>query len=289
MLEDTNIETNEAESTEPTTTEGSFLESITEELRTESSLQDIKDVNGLAKSYVSAQKMLGNSVRIPGSDASEQDRSEFLEKLQSVDGVIKAPDPDDAKSMEQLYNYLGRPQEATAYKAEVPEGIQLEEEGIVDFQKTAHSLGLTQKQYEGVMGKYIETIAAMDEQEGQRVEHDTSLLKEKWGSEYNNRVAGARAVLEHYAHDEKYAGAVKELIELAPNNPVLVSVLADLAPTYQEKGSIGGSTGVQYGVTAEEALAQYNEIVHNMDHPFYKGNKAAIDKADRLLRIARGA
>ena len=44
---------------EPTTQEPSFVSSLPEDLQNEPSLQNIQDVNQLAKGYVSAQRMVG--------------------------------------------------------------------------------------------------------------------------------------------------------------------------------------------------------------------------------------
>ena len=65
-----------------------WRDSLAEDLRSEPSLKDFKDINSLAKSHVSAQKMLGGSIRIPGEDASDEARQEFYSKLSNVEGVV---------------------------------------------------------------------------------------------------------------------------------------------------------------------------------------------------------
>jgi hypothetical protein len=89
MSEEMNVESGNIE--QPMSDSVSFIDSLPEDLRSEPSLADFKDLSGLAKSYVSAQKMLGSSVRIPTEEASPEAREEFYSKLQSVPGVVRIP------------------------------------------------------------------------------------------------------------------------------------------------------------------------------------------------------
>lgn len=58
------------------------------------------------------------------------------------------------------------PKDVSEYKVEIPDalkevGIDLSERETKAFQALAHSLGLTQKQYQGVMGAYFQSIEQM--------------------------------------------------------------------------------------------------------------------------------
>jgi hypothetical protein len=277
-----------APAVESTTSEAtSFLDNIAEDIRGEASLKDFKDVNGLAKSYVNSQRMLGNSVRIPGEDASVEAKAEFMEKIKSVQGIMEAPNLDDAESMGKFYNQLGRPEEAKGYKAELPENLEINSDQLDGFNGKMHELGLTQGQYKGVLEMYTAEKAAEVEYQTELAESNLSQIKEIWGNDFNNRAEAAKTVLNSFK--EKYPEAVAQLVDGANgNNPVLLSLLADAANMYQEKGAIGGQTKHQFGMSAEEAREKYNEIIHNLDHDYYKGNKAAVERANKLLRIANG-
>ena len=58
-----------------------ILEQIDENYRDHSSLKEINDVAALAKSYVETKAMVGNSIRIPGPDAGDEARNEYIQKL----------------------------------------------------------------------------------------------------------------------------------------------------------------------------------------------------------------
>ena len=96
------------------TSDISFLDSLPEDLRSESSLQSFKDTGALAKSYINAQKLIGSSVRIPADDASPEAKQEFLNKIKGIDGVVVKPTGDEEKG--DFFNKLGRPEDKEGYK-----------------------------------------------------------------------------------------------------------------------------------------------------------------------------
>src|SRR3990170_781823 len=75
---------------------------LPDDLRSHTALADIKDVGGLAKSFVNAQSLIGRSVRIPGEDASAEDREAFYQSLTKVPGVARLPDGNDEKAWAQF-------------------------------------------------------------------------------------------------------------------------------------------------------------------------------------------
>ena len=276
-------------SVEVSTTEGNFLGSLSEDLRGEASLQDFSDINGLAKSYVSSQRMLGGSIRIPGEDASAEAHTDFYTKVQSIEGVVKVPsESSDAAGWDNLYNKMGRPTEATGYQLNVPEGTQVNENMLT----MAHELGLTNSQ----VNKYMEFEAGqqsqINETQVQARETAQSALKESWGQDYNNRMDGAKAAIRTYS--EKYPDAVNELINgPAGNNPALLNMLSDLYGGLQEKGIISSTaSSVQYGMSSEEALGQIQEIRGNSAHAAFNsadpGHASAVQKMSRLYQVAYG-
>lgn len=263
------------------TAEQSFLDNIAEDLRAEPSLQNFKDINGLAKSYVSAQRMLGSSLRIPSEDASTEAKEEFLQKLEQVPGVMRAPDLDNPEAMEQFYNQLGRPETADSYQIELPEGLEANADLTGQFKEIAHKLGLTQKQVEGLA--QFETHRA--QLHAQQMDHlkstAESVLKEKWGSDYSARLNGAKSALRHYS--EAFPDAVTEIAN-SPigNNPAFIAMLSELGGMLSESGSLQGRGSVQYGVSAEEARDRIMEIRSNKAHPFHNpsdpSHREAVEK-----------
>lgn len=264
-----------------------FLSSLPEDMRSEASLQDFKDIGGLAKSYVSSQQMLGSSVRIPGEDAGDDQRTEFYNKLQSVPGVVRMPtDPTDSEGWSSFYSKAGKPETAEGYQLNMPDGMEADK-GMLDM---AHSMGLNNQQ----VNKFVEYQTAQQEQSEtmqiQSRENAHETLKQTWGQDYDNRMDGAKAAIRSYS--EKHPDAVNELINgPAGNNPALLMMLSDLHGNMQEKGIPGTqASNISYGVTPSEALAQIEEIRGNSQHAAFNSSdpahKAAVTKMTQLYNIA---
>ncbi len=263
----------------------SFIDNLPEDIRGEASLQDFKDVGGLAKSYVNAQRMLGGSIRIPGKDSSDDDKKEFLNKLQSVDGVMQAPNFEDPESMGNFYNSLGRPARSDEYSYDFPESFPVEKAYLDEFKNVAHEAGLTSKQYEAVMGAYSKEINDSLEFSNDVAKQYETKVKEMWGNEYSAKMGAVSAVRDLYV--EKYPEAMQDLLA-GPNgsNPALLSMMAELSGTFKEKGALTGANAVQFGTSPEEALEKISEIKSNKDHPYWSGDSAAVERVNKLFKIA---
>lgn len=268
---------------------GSFIDQLPEDIRSEACLKDFKDVGSLSKSYVSAQRMLGSSIRIPGEDASQEARQEFYNKLSSVPGIMRAPNEEDPDSINAVLNKLGRPEDPSKYALQAPENLQIDGQELEAWNKEAHALGLTQKQYEGVLAKFIgiqgQEIARFEETKVQ----GENALRESWGNDYNNRLAAAQAVAKTYA--DRFPDAMEDLINSHHgNNPALLAMMAELAPVFQERGMIGGQSKIQLGLTADEARAKIQEIEGNMNHAIYNtsdpNHQAAVERRNQLYAAA---
>lgn len=233
-----------------------FISTISEDLRSNANLKDFKDVNQLAKSYVELQRMVGNSVRIPSQDSSEEVKSDFLSKIKDVDGVL-------LKGDENLYNKLGRPETADNYdlsgivNPEIASAVPGIEQELGDFKSIAHEIGLTNEQAQKLVGMRMSTVTAQQEQQAATYADAEATMKQAWGPEFENRLSSAKLVAKTYR--EKYGEQVDALIDgPAGNNPAFLSMLDELAGVYKEKGHTGLSSA-NFGMTPEGALAKIYE------------------------------
>lgn len=277
----------ETASVETSATEFNFKDHLSADLRDSAALADIKDLNSLAKSYMSAQTMIGGSVRIPGEDASDEQRAEFYEKLKTVPGVVKLPNPENAEEVAAFYQSLGAPETAEEYSIDMPEGFDIA--GYEHLISAAKQAGLTNDQLKilanAEIAKNTDSIQAM---EAAKVE-GSKLLDQAFGADKEARLAGAKAAARVYG--EKYPDAVNELINgPAGNNPALVMMLADLGKSMSEQGHAGMKSTVKYGTTPDEAQMKIEEIRNNPTHPYYDqanpGHKEAVDRMQKLYALA---
>lgn len=272
-----------------------FIETLPEELRQEKSLVDFKDVQSLAKSYVNAQRMIGNSIRIPSEDASKEAFQDFHEKLSKVNGVVKLPDMENEQEVSAFFEKLGRPSAADQYES-LAEAKQIFREDLIDkFADVAFAHGLNNKQVKALI-EYQKSITPTQEQveaeEMQSVEKTRDSLKKLWGSEYDRKVQSANEVLSKYS--EKYGESVQELAYYAKHNPALVAMMSDLADSFNESTTQRSEGGLKFGITPEQAKEKLDELKGDRGHlealfnQMHPGHKDALAKRQRLYQIVSG-
>ena len=289
-LEDTGQLSGSAPVNENAVIEPSWRDSLSEDLKGDSSIQDIKDLDGLVKSYKSAQTMLGSSVRIPSDDASPEAKAEFYSKLADIPGITKLPDSNDPESVNQFYNQLGRPENADGYKLNFEEGVEIDETSLNGFKELAHSIGLTNEQANKLAEFEATRYKDYNENLAEARQSAESVLKDQWGNDYDNRLSGAKEVMKMYG--EKYPDAVQDLVNgPAGNNPAFLSMLSELYGSLKESGTISpSSSNLNYGMSSEDAKMQIQDIMENSSHAYFNdsdpNHKEAVSKMSKLFNAA---
>lgn len=276
--------------TTPTEAPKEFVDTLSDDLQGLSNLRDFKSANELAKSYVELQRMVGNSVRIPAEDASDEAKQDFLDKIKDVDGVL-------IKNDEKLFDKLGRPEAPEKYNLE--ELVTQELAGIPEigqevenFKALAHEIGLTEDQARKLVDNQVQQRTKQIElQQAVRTDSEQELRK-AWGQEYDNRIAAAKQAATIYS--EKHGDAMSELIHgPAGNNPALIHILADLAEGFKEKGH-EGMQATNFGMTPEMALDKIAEkradpgFMKAYTDDIHPGHKKAVADLAKLYQIANG-
>lgn len=142
------------------------------------------------------------------------------------------------QALEARMRDVGLPPEAAdGYKFEVPKplkdaGVDLDPALAKSFRDKAHSLGLTQKQYEGVMGEYFNSMGAMAEQtaafSSERARTDL-LAYYKTEDALKSNVRLAYQAFSAYADEKDMA-----LIDQIGNIPAVIRVLAKVGAELKE-------------------------------------------------------
>ena len=280
MSEAATAEAIEEVATEATTPEGvnapdvrpvsDWRDSLSSDLR--DGIGDVQSVEDLAKGYVNAQSMIGGSIRIPGKEAGEEDWGKFYDRFKEVPGLAKY-DPEDLSS---LYDAAGRPADAKGYQLEgVPEA----------FLETAHAAGLNRQQVESLL-EYEKGVEAHHES----AEHDAmtsgiNTLRQEWGLAFDRKVEeGQRAV----AFLEQTSPGLAEALDAtgAGNHPAMIRLFQALGANLKEGEGFAGSNQTGSGLTPVEARAQIAEMQNNAEHPFNKGDEAALERFHELHKFA---
>ena len=203
--------------------------SLSEEIRADKSLENIKDIEGLAKSYVHAQKLVGaDKIPVPNKFATEKD-------------------------WDAVYQRLGRPEDATGYKYDLPEDQTINQEVLNNFSNQAHKLGLLPGQANGVVKFYNDMQTAnLQEQDSVAVaarENSTKELKQEWGQAYDQKINQASNLAKTVGASELFDTNLADGTKLG-DHPVMIKAFAELAAKMGED-SITQSSGPIYQTPAQ--------------------------------------
>lgn len=207
------------------------------------------DPKALATKAFNQDKLVGNSIRVPGADATDEERNAFLNKL-------------------------GRPEAADKYEFKAPEGLPegFEYDGKVEaaFRDIAHKAGLTQAQAAAVRDWYLGAageafggqVEAAKAAQSQRADKATEELVKLWGP-LDGATAQANLEIADKVFTQTKGGndfleALKELGLVGPNKEILDVRVAPFvasigAALYTEDGVLRGSPDVVGNIFDEKA------------------------------------
>jgi len=193
--------------------------SLSDEIRNEKSLENISDIESLAKGYVHAQRLVGaDKIPVPNKFATEEDWNKVYEKL-------------------------GRPKSADEYKFNLPEDKTVDEAALKGFAQQAHKLGLLPGQADGVVKFYNDMIgqelsAANSIAEAARNKATTE-LKTEWGQAFDQKIAAANQVVASVFPQGFMSMNMEDGTKLG-DNPAVIKAFAMLAERMGEDKIVQG-------------------------------------------------
>ena len=227
--------------------------SLSKDIRADKSLENIKDIEGLAKSYVHAQKLVGaDKIPVPNKFATEKD-------------------------WDAVYQRLGRPEDPSGYKYDLPEDQNLDAEALNSFSDQAHKLGLLPGQANGVVKFYNDLQAAsLQEQDSVAVaarENSTKELKQEWGQAYDQKINQASNLAQTVGASALFDTNLADGTKLG-DHPVMIKAFAELAAKMGED-SITQSSGPIYQTPAQiekeiGSLTQVGSAYWDKNHPNHR-------------------
>jgi len=252
------VETPQAASVEDVS---SFLDSLSEDLRDIPALKKFKDLEGLAKSYVNAQGLLGK-------------------KLQDMS-------PDELKSVYGKMNSV--PEAADGYKLD----LEMDPESLEFYKQTAYELSLTPAQAKDFAAKFAGLDAERNSVNSELVKSEMAAAKEAleevWGKKFDYNVKLAEKAIVEFGGEE--LGAKISELGLG-RNAQLIQAFAKVGANLLESdlvGETGLGTFTMSPEQANQAIGQkkqskeFNDAFYNDRHP---GHKAAVDEMFALKKIA---
>ena len=203
-----------------------YKEHLSPEFATHPGLENIKDLNGLAKSYISGQEMVGRQ-RLP---------------LPAVDA--------DSETMGKFYDSIGRPSgtDDNGYgydfskSGDLPEGLVKNEKMENFFRKAMHENGLTQKQAEGMYQAQVDYSGQAITQ-GQTTQAETekgwdTQLRQEFGLAHAEQMDAAKQAIEKFGTDDLRTYFNDSRLG---NHPEMIKFAAKVGASMVESGNMGAA------------------------------------------------
>lgn len=233
---------------------------LPDELKNDGSLQAIKTLPNLAKSYVHAQhKIGGDKTFVPGKDATEEEIAAYRKAI----GVPESADGYALAAPEQL-----------------PEGVTFDEGLAKEFSTKALELGLSKDQAQAIMGFQVayesRRFEAMEQAAKAQCEQTEQKLRHEWGNQYDDKIQQVRAACQMFCPELDVNG-----LGLGRNYEfiMLMSRICD---------KMGESTIQGAGGTIQDsAKARYYELFNDKNSAFWDASNPGHDAAvAEMMRLA---
>lgn len=246
----------------------SGLSDVSDEIKSDPSLKVFQNVDGLVKSYVNAQKLIGkDKVTIPTKEDGEEVWNGF-------------------------YRKLGVPEKTEDYKIDRPQDVKEDDEYFAAFVAEAHKNGLMPKQAKAMAEFQIRFASdqqkEMDNRAQQALLDQIEEFKKEEGDKFNDTVYKAKLAVKQFDdQDESFSKLVDEDPTFG-NNPKLIRFLARIAGHLSEDTFRATSTS-NIGTTAEEAQQKMNEIMGNPESPYWiqahPDHKRVVAEMQKLTNV----
>lgn len=214
--------------------------SLPDDLKGEAMFKDIPDVPTLAKVARDAKHALGSSVRLPGPDASPDDRKAFRDKMLAHDAELQVVTEDDRA-----------PKDAKAYVP--PKEYDLPESLVEALRARAVARGLTKKQWAVEVKEAAEAHSAAAQVRAAA----QGALKKELGEAFNERLGALAATAERLG----FPGSLVESLKAGTVDMETFRAMAAVSKGFGEARPLAdqGSPGSGQ-LTPDEAKMQLAEL-----------------------------
>lgn len=194
--------------------------------------------------------------------------------LESMIGKNKVALPDKNSTDEEwseFYAKIGRPETPEGYRFEKPsdeelKGLPWDDNMLQGFAKLAHEAGLTEAQFQKIVGWHTQESIAQIEKAQQNakavMQQASARLREEWGGAYDSNLATAR-------NAARMVGGEELLNDPAlANNPAFIKAMAKVGSIIGEGGNAAGlrEAKASFGGNPREEI---NKIMSDKSDPYW--------------------
>lgn len=237
----------------------------------EKSLSDIKDWDGLFKTYVEGQKLIGQSYRLPNEKDAPEERAK---KMSEIFKVIGRPDTPDG------YDFTG-------LKDFASEELKWDDGMLTDVKTRFHGLGLSQSQMAGVLDAYREHMDRLVPDIAAGADNAKAALME----EYKDENVVGRMLKESNAAARHMPGGGEKFLEWldasgAGNALPMIEFLATNGRKMREDGALQAD---QVNTrTNDDIKVEVDAIWKDKSDPFHNKTHGDHDKRVDYVRKLEG-
>jgi hypothetical protein len=224
-------------------------------------LGQFRDINGLLKTVVSQQRLLGkkaDAVLVPSDKATPEERQEFLRKL----GVPETADPYKAIKPQTL-----------------PEASEWNDQVAQKLGEIAHQNGITPKQWQSLLDTFGELerqgVEMQQAAEQKQLEDARKSLAEEWGDRFDINMSKAKRLVQLGGGDFNDPGLT---------SPGMVKLLARIAETISDDKLVSADSSATMMVGRARAF----DIMKNPQNPLHAryagGDREIADLVTDLLK-----
>ena len=228
--------------------EEKWYSSLSEEYRNHPSIQKFTDVNGMAKSYLSLESMMGQE-KIP---------------------VPK--NADDANAWALYNKAFGVPETSDAYDFKV-EGF--EDVDLSGYKDIFHKHHLSNDVANDLIGQHLQAFVEYEQQRADEIQKQmdeaSQSLKKEWGYKYEENLKTAHNFLQKMSDNKEDFDYFNEKIG---NDAKFIKLLTKLGNSISE-GELGGFEGQVGGFTKTpaEAKAEFDRIMNDPNDAYWAGSR----------------
>ena len=237
-------------------TPSTWKDSISQEFREDPNISKFTEIDALAKSYINATRMIGqDKVAVPNQNSTDDQWNE-------------------------VYSKLGRPESPDKYKLEVNSDIvPLDESSVKSFAENAHKLGLNNKQAQGILEYYKNSMEGSAKQaqidtETYQAQAEQELRKE-WGRSFDENIKKAGAVAKANMDAEILDLTLSDGRRLG-DHPAIIKGFANIANLMSEDKMIG--TGEDNATSGRDIETEISSLVNDRDGPYWNKMHPDHDK-----------
>jgi hypothetical protein len=181
---------------------------------------------------------------------------------------------------QEVYGKLGRPESPDKYKLEVQsETAPLDDTAIKQFAENAHQLGLNNKQAQGILEFYKNSMEGSIQQA--RVDTETAQanaeqeLRKEWGRSYDENIKKAGAIAKANMSEDILNMELKDGTRIG-DHPSVIKGFASIANLMSEDKLVSTeSENVDRGTDYE---AEISKLVNDRDGPYWNKSHPDHDK-----------